>query len=680
MQYSQTRYRDSLQTGINDTDLSLICASVTPTRTGGILTIGRVQANTEDVLYDGIAGNSVIILLRGLSQTALTPTTVVGNRKVHVASESLEITTHHLYDADKLRKSENDTVTGTITFSGNNNSFTGTGNSFANAPKVPGIADTFGNRAIDITPNASAVNELVVQNSSVGSNVIVTAAGNDANINVEYQGKGFGRPILQDGSLTKTSAAPTVDNGIANKKYVDDKSLTTQQLLAPTTDLLGENFSASDITNNLNLAYQSATDGRWYKVNSSGSTWLNRPLGIVLDSGNTGDSGKRILLRGNYTGLAFPNINPVFSSTSTGVPSSVGLLTLDYSAIAFVVSNTNGAEAIVTGGTVRARQIGTPSGDLLINLVLEGTDTSTNYPAAYKDTTNNVLRGAIIATASIPQVNFSAAFQTMPFTFTPTLGASAVKIPAKSRVYMVFTKGGALNDANYYDIDSNAQTAVLSQTSQTWSLTANSGNITLNAVSTSPVGYSVKAYTGSNGSYGIVGSSIWSKAIGFVTKSNEFYFNPRPSLTSKDLIGIQAVPTAASGINLINTGFCPNQVSNFTTTLKAASANLNLTTIGTISSEISTSASQQFSSIKDGSNTVPVNGTGGTLGSLATTGKQVLNGLSSAAASQNNFQCARLETGYFVYITFPSGTNFLSAGTAGSTAGFSVLSSLDSVQ
>jgi len=118
MQHSQTRYEDTIPLGIGDTDLSLVATLVPPTRTQGILTIGRLQGNTEDVYYTNVVGNTVTISLRGLSETALTPTQVVGNRKVHNANESLEITTHHLYDTNKARKDENDTISGDWEFTG----------------------------------------------------------------------------------------------------------------------------------------------------------------------------------------------------------------------------------------------------------------------------------------------------------------------------------------------------------------------------------------------------------------------------------------------------------------------------------------------------------------------------------------------------------------------------------
>ena len=240
MQYPQTRYQDTIATAITDSALSLTAGTTAPTRTEGILTIGRLTSNTEDVYYNAVAGQVVTISLRGLSQTALTLTEVAGNKKAHSAAESLEITTHHNYDTNKARKDETETISGvwtmsganthsgantfsaTNTFSGNNNTFTGTGNRFSSAVRIPGILDSGGNEAIDIDATASAVNQLRVINAIANGNVILTTAGDDADIDLEFQAKGTGVIIVENGAVMKTSAAPTTDAMISNKKYVDD--------------------------------------------------------------------------------------------------------------------------------------------------------------------------------------------------------------------------------------------------------------------------------------------------------------------------------------------------------------------------------------------------------------------------------------------------------------------------
>lgn len=226
MQHPQSRYQDTISAGLSDSILAATASTVAPTRTQGILTIGRLQSNTEDVFFSGVSGNNITLTLRGLSQTALTPTEVSGNKKVHNANESLEITTHHLYDANKVRKDEDETLSGNNTYSGTSN-FSGVATFsaspiFTAKPKLTGLLDSNGNEAIDIDATASAVNQLRVMNAATGGAVVLTTAGDDTNINLELQAKGSGKVILEDGAELKTSAAPATAAGIANKQYVDD--------------------------------------------------------------------------------------------------------------------------------------------------------------------------------------------------------------------------------------------------------------------------------------------------------------------------------------------------------------------------------------------------------------------------------------------------------------------------
>lgn len=250
MQHSQTRYSDTLDTGISSSATSFDVAGTPPTRTEGVITIGRVQGNAEDILFDGVSGNTVTISIRGLSSTALTPTEVVGNKLAHNANESVEITTHHLYDANKVRKDENETITGENTFSSTQ--------TFSVAPKTVGLKDANGNETIDTPATSSAVNQLSVQNAATGDNVIVTTAGGDTNINLELQAKGSGVVILEDGAETKTNAAPTSEKKVANKKYVDDQ-------VASVADVKVKATSADTTAGYLNDKIDVSTSGRIVK-------------------------------------------------------------------------------------------------------------------------------------------------------------------------------------------------------------------------------------------------------------------------------------------------------------------------------------------------------------------------------------------------------------------------------
>ncbi len=641
MQYPQTRYVDTINPGITDTALLLTCGTTPPTRTQGILTIGRVQSNTEDVYFTNVAGNNVTIGLRGLSQTALTLTSVVGNQKIHQANESLEMTTHHNYDTDLLRKSEDDTVAGNITFT--------------LAPRVPGLKDANGNATITTPATASAVNNLNVANSATGNNVILSPIGADSNINVEIQGKGTGYVVLPDKSELKTNAAPVFQNDIANKKYVDDQVATfptiNSQVYYPTTQVYGETIAANS------EVYQDPTTQKWFNITSAVATWYY-PQGFALDAGVLNDTGKRILKSGSVTGQSFANINPTFSSSGTGTDLSVGQA-VGSSAQAFLVSNFAGAECIVTGGTISTKQVGTPGGSLQIYLVLESSETGANYPAAFRDTSNNVMRGAIIGSATIVQALFSGTYQNLAFSF-----GSNITIPAGSRVYLVVSKVGAVDASNYYLMQSSGASAVLNQTTMTWSGTANSGNLTLTVVSTSPVGYAVKAFTGLAGSYGLTPSNPWSRVIGRVISATEFYFNPEAKMENVQYTDTSSDGSTSVTFKQITTNFCPSSVRVALAFINDAAADTGANIKGYIRGDSNAATTFNPTGFGNGSfndNYLANNASWAISfsGSIAT--KLFTNG-AGTSTMQNILFIVRLENGFYMYCGYPSGTGFVSAG------------------
>jgi len=651
MQYPQTRYQDSLAVGINDTQLTLTCALTPPTRTQGILTIGRLQANTEDVFYTSIAGNTITISLRGLSQTALTPTSILANQKNHSANESLEITTHHNYDTDLLRKTEDDTLSGNITFT--------------NDPLVPGLKDLNGKAIIDTPATANAVNELVVKNAATGNNVILTTAGTDPNINLELQAKGTAVVILKDGAETKTNAAPVLPVDIVNKKYVDDQIA----IISTAPVALNERVTYGATVTAGQLIYEDTTDScKWKPITSSASTWYER-LAIAVDAGVNNDTNKLVLLQGIVSGLTFNNINPTFASALTGTDISVGA-TAATRVAAFVISNTSGAEAIVPGtGTIPAKQTGTPSGPMHIDLVLEQQESALNVPALYWDSSNNIIRGAIIASATIAQANFSGVYQNLAYNF-----GSNIKIPAGAKVYRCISKPGAADPANFYLVQSNAATALLDSSTQTWSGTANAGNATLDVTSTSPVGYAVKAYTGSNGSFGLTPTNPWSRVIGTVISSTEMYFNPEIKKDNDSNTAIDLYAAGfASGFKQVTTNFCPSRIDFTYITTVLATANLSSLFKGYIRGDSNNASTFQpngwgGSSITSNFLGVVTGAGSGFVGNFGG-GQSVLslqyNGI--AASGQNKIYCVRLENGFYLYNGYRSGTNYISAGNAGFT-------------
>lgn len=642
MQYPQTRYQDTLATGINNSQLTLAAELTPPTRTQGILTIGRLQANTEDVLFTSVSGNTVTISLRGLSQTALTPTTVAGNQLVHNQGESLEITTHHNYDTDLLRKTENDTVTGLVTFQ--------------NGLLTPSLQDINGNVTISTPATANAVNSITITNAPTGTAPTLSASGTDSNINLSITGKGTGVPILENGSQTATSAAPTSAAQLANKAYVDAQvagiSTKPTALYAPTDQIVADTVTSGDITSNQNLLYffnGTGGDNKWHKVTATMSTWYYQ-LGLCLTPITGGSTGAQILLQGEYTlGTAFGNINPTFTSTLTGSSAVVGDGTSGNLA-AFLIDNSAGAEAIITGGTVSASQTGTPAGPLSVSLVLQAADQS--QPACFFDATNNLPRGAIIASTTIPQASFSGTFTSLPFSFGTT------KIPANCQVYLVFSLQGTQSTSNFYLVQTSTTTAsVSSSTPSTWSGTANAGFASLTVVSTSPIGYGVKTLTsGVNGSYGLQGNTVnsaWNRVIGYVTSTTTIIFNPNPQLPTFGQGSKSLTITSGNGLDTITFNFCPTSVqvdlsgSNVATTTKNGLMKGNIR--GDNLQNRLNPASNGVSYIFPGS--------AGTVPSALNS-----NGFQSNQPTQNLFHIARLESGCYVYIGYPSGANFLSAG------------------
>ena len=236
MQYPQTAYSDTLQTGISSTALSLTVTTTAPTRTEGILTVGRSQGNREDVYFNNVVGNVVTINLRGLSTTALTLTEVAGNKKVHAASESLEITTHHNYDTNKARLDEANTFTNTNTFSGNNNAFTGTGNRFTNAPRTPGLVDTNGNEALDTPATTNAVNQLKTVNAVTTVPAFLTGGNTATSVVATWTAVNNGSFAITIDGVARTVSNIDFTTGVTTMADVATKIQTAVRALTLSTE------------------------------------------------------------------------------------------------------------------------------------------------------------------------------------------------------------------------------------------------------------------------------------------------------------------------------------------------------------------------------------------------------------------------------------------------------------
>lgn len=498
-----------------------------------------------------------------------------------------------------------------------------------------------------------------------GTGITRTVTNPGANEVLTFSVNGTLAALISDVTATATEINQVTDGVSANVTAANLTTLTgggdastlhthSGGQLGYTNGVLGEAFSASDITNNLNLAYQNLSDGKWYKVTSSAATWYKR-LGIVTTAGVL-DAQVLILLQG-VVSKSFSNINPTFSSALTGTPNYVGDSNAN-SARAFVISNTSGAECVVTGGTISARQHGTPAGAMLLYLVLEQQET-TDSPACFKDTTNNVVRGAIIASATIAQALFSGTYAALAFTF----GAN-VKIPAGAKVYLVISQTGAISGANYYDVQSNAQTKALDQSTETWSGTANAGNLTLTVTSTSPVGYAVKAYAGSNGSYGLTPTNPWSRALGTVISTTQFYFDPTPQLETVINISRKLIADNTSGFSQATLNFCPSFLNMAVVSRMDADTDLLAFRWGHVRGDSSEASSFRIEAIGDSSNNLD-DYLGGRVAGSGDQADRMAVGAGNGFRTQNQLYAARLEDGFYLYTGYPTGANFISAGKAG---------------
>ena len=372
-------------------------------------------------------------------------------------------------------------------------------------------------------------------------------------------------------------------------------------------------------------------------------------------------------MTGKHSNQTYSNINPTFSSALTGTDINVGNAASNQLA-AFSVDNSSGAECVVTGGTISARQQGTAGGDMQVYLVLQQQEQA-NTPAMIRDTSNNAGVGAIIASATISQASFSGTYQDLAFSFGST------KIPAGATVYIVVGMASGADASNYYQVQSNAASLLYSSSTNAWSGTVNAGNITLTVTSTSSVGYSIKPYTGSNGSYGLTPSNPWSRPIGDVFDATTLYFDPERKNSSDD---IGSVYFAASfggfiGLTTVSTGFCPREIAVRSDFTNDATADTYYRALGFLRGDETLSTSFGLSAACDGvPNTVNLNAPA-SITTAPTVSHHYLQGLNGGNMDQNRLYAARLENGCYLYCGYPSGADVISAGNSGFSAGSALL-------
>ena len=107
-------------------------------------------------------------------------------------------------------------------------------------PKVSGyIADANGAEIFSITATGSAVNHVDVQNAGTGTNPVLSASGDDPNVNLNLAGKGTGSVEIEKASyssdvITATGAADT------SKSYIVGNSGTPISITVANGTTVGE--------------------------------------------------------------------------------------------------------------------------------------------------------------------------------------------------------------------------------------------------------------------------------------------------------------------------------------------------------------------------------------------------------------------------------------------------------
>jgi hypothetical protein len=427
----------------------------------------------------------------------------------------------------------------------------------------------------------------------------------------------------------------------------------------------GDAISAGDITANQNLMFQNPADKKWYKVlGYPNQNVQHRKLALALETGAIGATGKRLLRKGSYTlGTAFAAaVNPTVSNNQTGSDLPLGDVDAD-TGKAFQVSNP-GPEFICTGVTISAKQQGAPSGPLNIYLVamnLRASEGAGN-PACYWDPTNNVMRGAILAQASIPQASFSGIYQDLPVAWS----GGAIRFPQGATLYLVFSKGGFVNGSNFYLLNcSGFGGKALTGSTNTWGGSPiTQGKWSLQVTSNPTLGYGVKCFDGSNaGSYTLNPSNPWAKVIGeLVDNGATLFFDPDRNARQYEYADYQLSPNSQSGLMRVPLEFCPSAVKVTVTNRRQATTPITNMYKGTVRGD------KYYSGNPNDYNLVIGNGNGGTATDdfLASGGNAGYQPAPIAFNNQQNFlHILRLEAGIILYNSYPTGNSFISGGSSG---------------
>jgi hypothetical protein len=272
-------------------------------------------------------------------------------------------------------------------------------------PQLGGQLDVNGNaigdgtrELITFTEDASAVNHVNIENEATGSGPIVSAVGDDANIDLNINGKGTGNVILRDGTdVTKelsvelgsatTSTKTTLTASQSADRTVTIPDATDTLVGKATTDTftnktLDANGTGNSISNIDIEDLSNGTDGELLTWDSAGvpTTVPVGTSGHVLTSNGAGAEPTFQAVSGDWT-----------EATAAASGTSFNLAT-GLSGISEMIISTDGALSVDTDNQAIIVQLGDSGGFETSGYdatCIQGGVDETNYTSGFPMTRNN---------------------------------------------------------------------------------------------------------------------------------------------------------------------------------------------------------------------------------------------------------------------------------------------------
>ena len=181
----------------------------------------------------------------------------------------------------------------------------GTGRLATTSPKIStNISDLNGNEIIRLTNTSSAQNELNVTNAATGNSPILSATGDDTNIDLIIKPKGTGAILLKDGDgneLINTSRTASAVNGITIGNAATGNGPTLSASGDDTNiDLNIEGKGTGEIKLGSNINFLNDTDAK-IKLPSAGGIFESDGSTEILTESSGAVSLKNTILNSNNT-------------------------------------------------------------------------------------------------------------------------------------------------------------------------------------------------------------------------------------------------------------------------------------------------------------------------------------------------------------------------------------------